>query len=296
MNSTKQHILVTGANGQLGSALRKLHTSFTEQFHFTFTTSADMDFSSTESMATYLADKSFNYIINCAAYTAVDQAEEERDLADKINHLAVAQLAQWCNHHKAKLIHISTDYVFDGMSQDPIPETAATAPINVYGQTKLDGERACFQMHTESIVIRTAWVYSEYGHNFVKTMLRLMQERPALNIVNDQLGSPTYAGDLAAAILTIVSGSYWKSGIYHYANGGQISWYDFAKAIQELSGYTECILTGVPSTAYPTPAKRPNYSLLNTEKIKATFHIEIPYYKDSLLKMVNGLMIGKADR
>jgi dTDP-4-dehydrorhamnose reductase len=222
-------------------------------------------------------------IINCAAYTAVDKAETETELADILNHQAVAVLAQWSHSNGCQLVHISTDYVFDGNSSIALKEDAATGPINIYGQTKLAGEQACLRENPNAIVIRTSWVYSKFGANFVKTMCRLMQERDSLNVVNDQIGSPTYAADLAKAILTIILHPNWQAGIYHYSNEGTISWYEFALAIQEIGGF-DCQITGIPSTDYPTPARRPKYSLLDKSKIKNTFAVEVPEYRESLEK------------
>jgi dTDP-4-dehydrorhamnose reductase len=229
-------------------------------------------------------------IINCAAHTAVDKAETETVLANILNHNAVAILAQWSQSHSAQLLHVSTDYVFDGKSSTALTEEAPTGPINVYGQTKLAGEQACFRQHPNAIVIRTSWVYSRFGNNFVKTMSRLMQERDSLNVVNDQIGSPTYAADLAKAILTIITHSHWQAGIYHYSNEGEISWYEFAVAIQQIGGW-DCAISGIPSSDYPTPAKRPHYSLLDKSKIATTFGVVVPDYRKSLEKCMGLLRI-----
>ena len=222
-------------------------------------------------------------IINCAAYTAVDKAESDTVAADVLNHQAVAVLAQWTQSHGSQLVHVSTDYVFDGSSSIVLNEEATTGPINVYGKTKLAGEQACLLENPNAIIIRTSWVYSQFGNNFVKTMSRLMQERDNLNVVNDQIGSPTYATDLAQAILTIITHPNWQAGIYHYSNKGAISWYEFALAIQEIGGW-ECAISGIPSSDYPTPARRPHYSLLDTSKITTTFGVVVPGYRESLEK------------
>lgn len=273
-------ILVTGANGQLGSELRVLSQRDT-QFEWFFTDRGELDLCDLDRLATELSIIQPDYIINCAAHTAVDRAESEFELADVLNHQAVAVLAKWSAENDCKLLHISTDYVFDGTAATPLAESAPTAPINVYGQTKLAGELACAQECPSSIIIRTSWVYSSFGANFVKTMSKLMQERDALNVVNDQIGSPTYAADLAQAIMTIITHPNWQAGLYHFSNEGEISWYEFALAIQEIGGF-DCKVSGIPTSAYPTPAKRPQYSLLDKSKIKATFGVIVPDYKESL--------------
>lgn len=275
-------ILVTGATGQLGSELKVFAPSYS-QFVWVFADRTLLDLSELNTISNVLDEMQPQIIINCAAYTAVDKAESETDLADILNHQAVAVLAQWCHSNGCKLVHISTDYVFDGNSSIALTEEASTGPINIYGQTKLAGEQACLRENPNAIIIRTSWVYSKFGANFVKTMCRLMQERDSLNVVNDQIGSPTYAADLAQAILFIVTHSHWQAGIYHYSNEGKISWYEFAMAIQEIGGF-DCLITGIPTTDYPTPAKRPHYSLLDKSKIKNTFAVEVPEYRESLEK------------
>jgi dTDP-4-dehydrorhamnose reductase len=275
-------ILVTGANGQLGSELKELSSRYS-QFEWVFADRSLLDLSVIGSITNVLDDLQPQIILNCAAYTSVDKAESETELADILNHQAVAVLAQWTKANGCKILHISTDYVFDGNSSMPLTEEAATGPINVYGQTKLAGEQACFRENSNAIVIRTSWVYSSFGANFVKTMRKLMQERDSLNVVNDQIGSPTYAADLAQAMMTIITHSNWQAGIYNYSNEGEISWYEFAIAIQEIGGF-DCLVTGIPSSDYPTPAKRPHYSLLDKSKIKNTFAIVVPGYRESLEK------------
>lgn len=282
-------ILVTGANGQLGSELRKLSEQET-QYEWVFTDYQELDLSDLDALAANISKINPQLIINCAAHTAVDKAETEVALSDVLNHQAVAIMAQWSHANSCKLIHISTDYVFDGNSATALTETAATDPINVYGVTKLAGEKACLLYNPDAIIIRTSWVYSSFGNNFVKTMSRLMQERDSLNVVNDQIGSPTYAADLAQAIVTIINHSHWQSGIYNFSNEGEISWYEFALAIQEIGGF-DCKVGGIPASDYPTPAKRPAYSLLDKTKIKTAFGVVVPEYKDSLRKCMGLLRI-----
>ncbi len=281
-------ILVTGANGQLGSELRVL--SATTSFEWIFTDWQELDLCDLDNLAASIAKINPQIIINCAAHTAVDKAESESELSDVLNHQSVAVLAKWSSENNCKLIHVSTDYVFDGNSAVALTEDAPTAPINVYGVTKLAGEKACMQNNPDAIIIRTSWVYSSFGNNFVKTMSRLMQERDSLNVVNDQIGSPTYAADLAQAILTIINHSNWQAGIYNFSNEGEISWYEFALAIQEIGGF-DCTVSGIPSSAYPTPAKRPAYSLLDKTKIKVVYGVEVPGYKGSLRKCMELLRI-----
>ncbi|BDB54729.1 NAD(P)-dependent oxidoreductase [Flavobacterium ammoniigenes] len=273
-------ILVTGANGQLGSELKELSSHYS-QFEWVFADRSVLDLSNLESISKVLETIQPQIIINCAAYTAVDKAEMETELADVLNHQAVGVLSQWSANHDCRLIHVSTDYVFDGNSNVALIEEAPTGPINVYGQTKLAGEQACLRENPNAIVVRTSWVYSRFGNNFVKTMSRLMQERDSLNVVNDQIGSPTYAADLAQAILTIITHPHWQAGIYHFSNEGEISWYEFALAIQEIGGF-DCALSGIPSSDYPTPAQRPHYSLLDKSKITTTFGVVVPGYRESL--------------
>ena len=275
-------IVVTGSNGQLGSELKVLSENHS-QFEWVFADRTQFSLDNLLVLENQLELIKPDIIINCAAYTAVDKAESDIELADTINDLAVGVLAKWISDNNAKLIHISTDYVFDGNSAVALTETAPTNPINVYGQTKLAGEKACLQNNPEAIIIRTSWVYSSFGNNFVKTMSRLMQERDSLNVVNDQIGSPTYAADLAQAIMTILNHPNWQAGIYNFSNEGEISWYEFALAIQEIGGF-DCKVGGISASNYPTPAKRPAYSLLDKSKIAATFGVVVPDYKDSLIR------------
>lgn len=280
-------ILVTGANGQLGSEIKALAPQY-PHFDFVFTDIADFPLDKAQEIIANFNSIQPDIVINCAAYTAVDKAEEDQVTADAINHLAIATLATLCHESGAKLIHVSTDYVFDGTSPIAYKEDDQPNPKSVYGVTKLAGERACLKNCPESIIIRTAWVYSEFGNNFVKTMLRLMTERDTLSVVNDQIGSPTYAADLAQVILTILDSSKWEPGIYHYSNAGAISWYEFALDIKEIARKS-CDIKGIPASAYPTPAERPAYSLLDKSKITAVYGIEPVDYKISLKVMMHRL-------
>jgi dTDP-4-dehydrorhamnose reductase len=277
-------ILVTGANGQLGSELKVLANQFS-QFEWVFTDRYVLDLSNLGELVNKLDSINPQIIINCAAYTAVDRAEKEVELCDVLNHQCVAIMAKWTAENNCQFIHISTDYVFDGNSTVALNEEAIENPINTYGKTKLLGEQACLKHNPNAIIIRTSWVYSSFGTNFVKTMSRLMQERDNLSVVNDQIGSPTYAGDLAQAIMTILIHSTRKAGIYNFSNEGEISWYQFALAIKEI-GQFDCTVSGIPSSAYPTPAKRPQYSLLDKSKIKKDYNVMVPFYRESLEKMM----------
>ncbi|MFH6937366.1 dTDP-4-dehydrorhamnose reductase [Flavobacterium sp. FlaQc-30] len=276
-------ILVTGATGQLGSELLVLSPSYS-QYEWMFADRIKATLDDLDLLESQLAAIKPDIIFNCGAYTAVDKAESEKELAFKVNHLAVELIAKYTAKNNIKLIYISTDYVFDGLSSIALDEEAATNPINVYGESKLAGEKACLKENPESIIIRTSWVYSKFGNNFVKTMQRLMQEKEEINVVNDQIGSPTYAADLAKVMIDIIESTEWIPGIYNYSNEGEISWYEFALSIKELGGY-KCKIEGIPSSSYLTPAKRPSFSLLNKTKIKAVYNLEVPNYKDSLKKM-----------
>lgn len=286
----KPTILVTGSNGQLGKELQALKNDY-PQFRFVFASREDLKLQHYGLVENFFIAAKPQYCINCAAYTAVDKAESEPDMAMLINGEAVGNLAAVCKKYQVKLIHISTDYVFDGESEIPYKEDAATGPTNIYGISKLKGEQLCVKEDPDAIIIRTAWVYSSFGHNFVKTMMRLMKERNELNVVSDQVGSPTYAADLAKTILTIISSGKWQAGMYHYSNEGKISWYEFAAEIRNLAG-SKSIVHPILTAEYPTPAKRPKFSLLNKEKIKSVYHIAIPEWKDSLKKCVELLQAG----
>lgn len=280
-------VLVTGKNGQLGSELFELTNNDTNTYEYVFVDREKMDLSHTQSILKVLQSVQPQLIINAGAYTAVDKAESESELADAINHQAIKAIGEWSKQNKAKVIHISTDYVFDAKDDTPIKENHEVFPINVYGKTKQLGEKALEQSGAEFVIIRTAWVYSTYGTNFVKTMIKLMEERDELSIINDQVGSPTYARDLAQVILKIVEGEF-HSGYYHYSNEGKISWFEFAEEIKRIKGL-ECRLTPIATEQYPTPACRPKFSLLDKTKIKETYKIEIPFWKDSLKEMMRKL-------
>lgn len=275
-------VLVTGANGQLGSEIQ-VFSDLYPQYDFTFANRDTLDLSNLCKLEDYFDDKAFDVIINCAAYTAVDKAESDEDLANTINNRVVSLLAKISKKKSVSLIHVSTDYVFDGKNYRPYIETDVTSPQGVYGRSKCDGENAILSEGPKNtIIIRTSWVYSTFGNNFVKTMLRLGKERDSLGVIFDQVGSPTYAGDLAKVILEIIPQLKNEAPeIYHYSNEGVASWYDFAQTIFELSNI-QCKVNPIETKEYPTPATRPHYSLLNKTKIKQLFSLEIPYWKDSL--------------
>ncbi len=277
-------ILVTGGNGQLGCSLRL--ASAESEHRYIFTDVEELDITSAEAIEEFFEREKVDVVVNCAAYTAVDLAEDNEVQADLINHRAVALLAEACKRYDATLIQISTDYVFSGEATTPYNEECALAPINVYGRTKLSGERAVVASGCKSIILRTSWLYSEYGKNFVKTMLSLMASRAEVRVVADQVGTPTYAGDLARAITYIInSGELDKCGTYHYSNEGECSWYDFACAIARLSG-SDCTVTPCTTEEYPTKAQRPHYSVLDKSKFVKTFGVQIPEWHDALERML----------
>jgi len=281
------NILVTGANGQLGSELKNLNDKFLMlNYKAFFTTRDELDITNKLSVKDFCELNDIRIIINTAAYTAVDKAEEDKENANLVNNIAVKNLAQISKEQNIKLIHISTDYVFDGRNYKPYTEDNVTNPGGVYGRTKLDGENAMIEINPlNSIIIRTSWVYSSFGANFVKTMLRLGKERDSLGVIFDQVGTPTYARDLAEALLQILNDKCLilndKVEIYNFSNEGVASWYDFAKEIMKMAKI-ECTINPIETKDYPTPAKRPHYSLLNKSKIKKEFDLIIPYWKDSL--------------
>jgi len=280
-------ILVTGANGQLGTSLRRLAKS-SAAFRFLFTDIDTLDICNKEALLMYAQAQEIHYIVNCAAYTAVDKAEDDEILCMRINSEAVRNLGETAATVGAKVIHISTDYVFDGTNSVPYLETDYTCPMSAYGRSKQTGELILRAVCPDALIIRTAWLYSEYGANFVKTMLALGKEKKELGIVFDQIGTPTYAGDLAAAILSIVAAAEagnFKAGIFHYSNEGVCSWFDFARKIFSLAALP-CRALPVETKDYPTRATRPQYSVLNKRKIKQTYHLHIPHWEDSLRAML----------
>lgn len=282
------NILVTGSNGQLGHSIRDIAGDSANRYIFTDV--AELDITDRKAIDSMMQKENISVVINCAAYTNVDKAEDDFDTANLINNTAVGNLAMSCKEHGATLVHVSTDYVFDGSSNIPYTEDMPLAPLGVYGITKLHGEQSVLQSGCDYVIIRTSWLYSEYGKNFVKTMMMLTEERETLNVVFDQAGTPTYAGDLARAIYDIVeSGKYTANhGIYHYSNEGVCSWYDFAREISELAR-TECDIRPCHSNEFPSKVNRPHYSVLDKTKIKTTFGLTIPYWKDSLRVCISNL-------
>jgi dTDP-4-dehydrorhamnose reductase len=281
-------ILVTGANGQLGMELRQLAPAY-PQFDFVFMGRDQLPIDHPEKVRRTLAAEKPAFCINCAAYTAVDRAESEKEKAFLINGQAVGELAAACRGISARLIQLSTDYVFDGFSDAPLREDDPTDPINVYGSSKRMGEELALRNNPETIILRTSWLYGSSGNNFVKTMIRLMKERESIRVVDDQIGSPTYAGDLARVILKIISSGKFLPGIYHYSNEGRVSWFEFAEAIKAMT-HSHCQVHPIPSSQYPTPAQRPLFSLLDKSKIRDRYGIEIPGWKSSLEVCIRELM------
>jgi len=287
-------ILVTGANGQLGSELRDIANSY-PRYQFIFKSREELSIAEPAEVEAFFRANTINFCINCAAYTDVDKAPAEAWKVLMINGEYVGELAGICKAFNCQLIHISTDYVFDGTAQIPYTETDAPNPVNMYGNSKLLGEKNALKNDPSSIIIRTSWLYSSYGRNFVKTMIRLMKEKESLNVVNDQFGSPTYAADLAGAIMTVIGqliDGPWTAAhglrIFHYCNAGVISWYEFATAIKEITG-SECRLNAITAEAYGASVKRPAWSVLDTSLIQQTFNITIPRWRESLEKCIKKL-------
>ena len=290
---SKHTILVTGANGQLGREMRRLGEASPNRYIFTDV--EELNITDREAVEDMVQREQVDIIINCAAYTNVERAEQEQEAAERINALAVENLAHAAAKHNATLFHISTDYVFDGEANTPLTEDMPTNPLGVYGRTKLQGEKAIAASGCKAIVIRTAWLYSEFGNNFLKTMLRLTAEREHINVVFDQVGTPTYAGDLALAIFSIIEGDLYegKEGTYHFSNEGVCSWYDFAVEIARAVGNTTCQINPCRSKDFPTKATRPAYSVLDKDKIKRTFGIEIPQWRESMFYCLKRLLTQK---
>ncbi len=280
-------ILVTGSKGQLGSSLRRVFDN-DPAIDATYTDHATLDITDRDAVYRFLGDNKFDIVVNCAAYTAVDKAESDEILASALNTGAVGNLAEAAVKNGTRVIHISTDYVFSGQGCRPYEENDEPYPQSIYGRTKLEGEALLTSFCQNALIIRTAWLYSEFGGNFVKTMLRLAETRPEINVVADQIGTPTYAGDLAEAIHRIVSSGEWKPGIYHFTDEGVASWYDFTKAIFEIAG-RDVKVNPIKTSEYPTQANRPLYSVLSKKKIKKAFGLEIPYWRDSLKTCISQL-------
>jgi dTDP-4-dehydrorhamnose reductase len=284
-----KNILVTGAGGQLGNEMQVI-AAFYPAYHFLFVTKEQLSIEDGSAVEKYFIANDIDACVNCAAYTAVDKAETETAMAFKVNAEAVGNLASVCKKLNAVFIHISTDYVFDGTSTVPYKEDHPVNPVNAYGASKLKGEQLAMQHYPDSVIIRTSWVYSSFGNNFVKTMLRLMNERESIKVVDDQVGCATYAADLATAIMKIIEQENIVPGIYNFSNSGVINWYQFATVIKELSG-SNCKVNPIPAAQYPTPAKRPQYSVLDTTKISQTFGVALPEWKESLQKCL--ALLGK---
>jgi dTDP-4-dehydrorhamnose reductase len=282
-------ILVTGSNGQLGSEIKTLSGNY-PGFDFVFTDVDELDLTAGESVFSFFDNGKFDVCINCAAYTAVDKAEDEEHLAELVNATAAGYLAEACSRHNALLVHISTDYVFDGTNYKPYVETDTPSPNSSYGRSKLHGEKQVSEKAKKWLIFRTAWLYSKYGNNFVKTMLRLGKERDELGVVVDQIGTPTAATDLAKAILDVIKSNGNKpiAEIYHYSNEGVISWYDFAMAIMDEAGL-KCKVKAIESKDFPAKANRPYYSVLNKRKIKSDFGVKVPYWLDSLKETIKNI-------
>lgn len=281
------NILITGCNGQLGNEMQLLEKENPQHTYFN-TDVAELDITNQAAIETYIAENAIDGIVNCAAYTAVDKAEDNEELCQLLNAEAPAYLAHAIGKRGGWMIQISTDYVFDGTNHTPYTEDEDTCPNSVYGKTKLVGELNVQKLCERSMIIRTAWLYSTFGNNFVKTMIRLGKEKPELGVIFDQIGTPTYARDLTRVIMTAINKGI-VPGIYHFSNEGVISWYDFTKAIHRIAGITSCHVRPLHTAEYPTPATRPHYSVLDKTKIKQTYGIEIPYWEESLKECIEKL-------
>ncbi len=282
-----KQILVTGSNGQLGNAVKTLSSGY-PSFRFIYADIDVLDLTDRDAVFSFVEANKIDCILNCAAYTAVDKAEDDEKLCALVNHTGVGNIGAAASRFNIKVIHVSTDYVFDGTNYKPYEETDVPHPVSVYGKTKLAGEQVLLEACPGSIIIRTSWLYSEFGNNFVKTMLRLGKERGELSVVYDQVGTPTYAGDLALAMLTMVEAGEFVPGVYHFSNEGVCSWYDFTIRIHQLAGIA-CRVYPIETKDYPTKAARPHYSVLNKSKIKNTYRISIPHWEESLRKVISQL-------
>ena len=280
-------ILITGCNGQLGNEMQLLAKE-NAQHEWLFTDVEELDITDAAAVEGFVQENEVDGIVNCAAYTAVDKAEENVALCDRLNHVAPGYLAQSIERRGGWMVQVSTDYVFDGTNHTPYTEEEPTCPNSVYGRTKLAGEQRVMEACRRAMVIRTAWLYSTFGNNFVKTMLRLGREKESLGVIFDQIGTPTYARDLAAVIMTAINQGI-VPGIYHFSNEGVCSWYDFTKAIHRIAGITSCHVRPLHTSEYPTPAARPHYSVLDKTKIKETYQIEIPHWEESLISFFKDL-------
>ena len=278
------NILITGCNGQLGNEMQLLEKMNPQHTYYN-TDVAELDITDPEAIRAFVDDHQIDGIVNCAAYTAVDKAEDNQKLCDLLNHVAPGYLAEAVERRGGWLVQVSTDYVFDGTNHRPYVETDPVCPNSVYGRTKLAGEQAAQAACRQTMIIRTAWLYSTFGNNFVKTMIRLGNEKPELGVIFDQIGTPTYARDLAVAIMTAINKGI-VPGIYHFSNEGVISWYDFTKAIHRIAGISSCHVRPLHTSEYPTPAARPHYSVLDKTKIKQVYGIEIPYWEESLRECI----------
>ena len=298
MSCENQHLLVIGMQGQLARSIGKIASHY-PRLQISFSDRAELDLLDADSIQHYFDHYHYDIILNTAAYTAVDQAERDVEQVERINHQAVAEIAEIAKQQQSRLIHVSTDYVFDGEQNTPYLESDPPHPVSVYGSSKLSGEQALQAVAPDGCIVRTSGLYSEFGHNFLKTMLRLGGEREQLNVVHDQVGSPTYATDLVHALLSIASTasnhhSSTEVPVYHFSNQGVCSWYDFTNAIFELAA-VDCVVNPITSEQYPTPVKRPHYSVLSTEKIKQQFQLSIPYWRDALKRCLQEIEKSERD-
>lgn len=277
-------ILITGSNGQLGSEMQRASVRY-NAFNYLFTDVAELNICDKAALEAYISENKVDIIINCAAYTAVDKAEDDQELCYKINRDAVRNIGEVAAKNQLKVVHVSTDYVFDGTNYIPYTEEMPVCPASVYGKSKLEGENALLEVCPQAVIIRTSWLYSSFGGNFVKTMMKLGTERDTLNVIFDQVGTPTYAADLADAIFQIINSETFAPGIYHFSNEGVCSWYDFTKTIHRMAGIS-CDVRPIETKDYPTRTPRPHYSVLNKAKIKSTYGISIPYWEESLMKCI----------